>query len=90
VTAALLAGGLAHRPALQASQDAERAAAAAAHAELRGPVDLRRLEPDYFRACAAGADPRRARCVFVSTSQSPPGITRDTEQIPNSEYRAAP
>jgi len=90
VTALLLAGGLVHRPALQAAEGAERAAAAAAHTELRGPVDLRRLEPDYFRACAATAEPQRARCVFVSTAQSPPGVTRDTEQIPNSEYRAAP
>jgi hypothetical protein len=90
VTALLVAGGLAHRPALQAARGAEAAAVAAAHAELRGPVDLRRLEPDYFRACAPAAEPRRWRCVFVSTAQSPPGITRDPEQIPNSDYRALP
>ena len=92
VTALLLAGGLVHRPALQAAEGAERAAAAAAHAELpRAPTSTcARLEPDYFRACAATAEPQRARCVFVSTAQSPPGVTRDTEQIPNSEYRAAP
>ena len=90
ITALLLASGLVHRPAREAAEGAERAAASAAHAELRGPVDLRRLEPDYFRACAATAEPRRARCVFVNTSQSPPGVTRDTEQTPNSEYRVAP
>jgi hypothetical protein len=90
VTALLVAGGLAHRPQLQAARGAEAAAAAAAHAELRAPVDLRRLEPEYFRACAPAAEPRRWRCVFVSTAQSPPGITHDREQIPNTDYRSGP
>jgi hypothetical protein len=38
---------------------------------------------DLYRTCVAGHDPHRAFCVFVNTDQSPPGVTRDPDQRPN-------
>jgi hypothetical protein len=52
-----------------------------------GAVDALRLEPDYYRACVPGDDPRRWLCLFVSTDQRPAGITRDPDQAPNAVYR---
>jgi hypothetical protein len=93
----LVTGGLIHRPSVAAADDAERAVGAAVHdyvltqaREYRaglGTIDAMRLEPDYYRACVPGADPRRWLCLFVSTDQRPPGITRDPDQAPNSVYR---
>lgn len=93
----LVTGGLIHRPAVAAADDDERAVAAAVHdyvlaqeREYRpglGAVDAMRLEPDYYRACVPGDDPRRWLCLFVSTDQRPAGITRDPDQAPNAVYR---
>jgi hypothetical protein len=98
ITALLLAGGLLHRPALAEQSGDEQAVLAATHDYVvaRAPeyraglhaIDAMRLEPDYYRACVPGPDPRRWLCVFVSTEQQPPGITRDTDQAPNASYRA--
>jgi hypothetical protein len=97
IAAALVTGGLIHRPAVAAADDDERAVAAAVHdyvlaqeREYRpglGAVDAIRLEPDYYRACVPGDDPRRWLCLFVSTDQRPAGITRDPDQAPNAVYR---
>ena len=95
LAAALLALGLAHRPALMAEQDDFAAQSQAVRdyvvasgtAEYRGNVDRAdtwRQGPDLFRTCVPGADPRRALCLIVTTDQSPPGVTVDPDQRPNS------
>ncbi len=92
---ALLALGLVHRPALVAEEDDFEAqsqavrdyVAASGTAEYRGNVDRAdtwRQGPDLFRTCVPGADPRRALCLIVTTDQSPPGVTVDPDQRPNS------
>jgi hypothetical protein len=93
----LLVGGLAHRPGAAAEQDRRRAVAKTVHdyvitsaPEYRSGldhIDAIRQEPDHYRACVPGTDPRHSLCLFVRTDQNPPGFTRDTSQVPNSEYR---
>jgi hypothetical protein len=95
ITAALLTAGLAHRPTVVEAERDREAMAAAVHdyvlrsaPEHRGALDAldaRRLEPDYYRACVPAAEPGRAFCLFVNTAQRPPGVTRDTNETPNSE-----
>jgi hypothetical protein len=94
VTVVLLAVGLGHRPAIE---EAERDRAASlvavkryvlvrATAEYRAHValaDTVRLDSDLFRTCVPGARPERALCLFVDTSQSPPGVTLDRSRAPN-------
>jgi hypothetical protein len=97
ISAVLLAGGLAHRSAAQAEQGREQAVAAAMHRFVSerapqyrgslGSIDLIRLDADYYRACIPGDDARHWFCLFVSTDQHPPGVTRDTEEVSNSSYR---
>jgi hypothetical protein len=97
ISAVLLAGGLAHRSAAQAAARQEQEVAAAMHQyvsaqapEYRGSlgaIDLIRLDEDYYRACIPGDDDRHWLCLFVSTDQHPPGVTRDTEEVSNSSYR---
>jgi hypothetical protein len=90
---ALLAGGLAHRPALTANDDLvemvlRESEAFAAH---RAPADYLPLRgadtvqqgPDLFRTCYAGPDPRRDFCIFLRTDE-PALIKRvDPDQRPN-------
>jgi hypothetical protein len=91
---ALLALGLAHRPAVQAAdRDFEaqslavrRFVAHQAPARYRPNVDHAdtwRQGPDLFRTCVPGPDPRRALCLIVTTDQSPPAVTVDPDQRPN-------
>ena len=94
VTLVVLAVGLIHRPAVQ---DAERARAAQfvavqryvltrAPAAYRAHValaDTVRMDTDLFRTCVPGGEPGRALCLFVDTSQSPPGVTLDRSRAPN-------
>ena len=98
IAVGVLAAGLLHRSAVEAEQAREQAVAMAVHdyvirqePQLRGSlgaIDLARIEPDYYRACVPGPDPRHALCLFVSTDQRPPGVTRDTEEVPNgTSYR---
>ena len=90
--------GLAHRSAVEAEHGREQAVAAAMHEyvieqapqyrDSLGAVDTVRIDRDYYRACIPGDDARHWFCLFVSTDQHPPGITRDTEEVSNSEaYR---
>ena len=93
----LLVLGLVHRPAV-ADQDADlRAQAASARrfvlaqapTVFRANVD--RMEtvkqgPDLYRTCVPGSDPVRSFCVFVTTDQHPPGVSRDPDQTPNAVY----
>jgi 4-amino-4-deoxy-L-arabinose transferase-like glycosyltransferase len=98
LTVVLVAAGLAHRSAAHAEVGREQAVAAAMHAyvieqapqhrDSLGAVDIIRIDRDYYRACIPGDDARHWFCLFVTTDQHPPGITRDTEEVSNSEaYR---
>jgi hypothetical protein len=94
---AFLAGGLLHRPALQAARAELGAVVASTHDYVlaREPeyrdglpgIDAMRVDDDLYRSCVPGADPRRWLCLFVSTDQSPPGVTEDPDRAPNAAYR---
>ncbi|MBA2763611.1 MAG: hypothetical protein H0U42_02860 [Thermoleophilaceae bacterium] len=43
-------------------------------------------EDGYFRTCIALDDRTRAFCMFVDTEETPPLITRDSDQRPNAVY----
>lgn len=92
--ALLVAGGIAHRPALKGEEDALRAQALAArdyfatqappqYRRNLGRMDTWKPGPDLYRTCVPGPDPARSLCVIVTTDQSPPGVTRDRSQVPN-------
>jgi 4-amino-4-deoxy-L-arabinose transferase-like glycosyltransferase len=98
ITVVLAGAGLAHRSADQDETGRRQAVAAAMHAyvveqapEYRdslGAVDTIRIDTDYYRACIPGDDDRHWFCLFVTTDQHPPGVTRDTEEVSNEEaYR---
>jgi hypothetical protein len=97
---AFAAGGLLHRPAAAAADAKVEAVRRSLHAyvlntapELRahlGTTDIRRLEPDLYRACVAKRRPGRWLCLFVSTDQNPPGIRRDTEELSNAAQGEPP
>jgi 4-amino-4-deoxy-L-arabinose transferase-like glycosyltransferase len=97
ITVVLVAGGLAHRSAVRAEDGREQAVAAAMHSfvveqapqyrDSLGAIDAIRLDDDYYRACIPGDDARHWFCLFVSTDQHPPGVTRDTEEVSNHSYR---
>jgi hypothetical protein len=93
LTAGLLAGGLLHRP--ERSEGARDRVAQAAAVRLyvrnQAPQYVAQLEradtvelgDRLFRTCVPSGDPSRALCLFVSTAQHPPGITRDPDARPN-------
>ena len=95
--AALVAGGLIHRPAVLDAEDDLRAQAAAVHDYVisQAPeyrpgialVDAIRIEDDLYRSCVPGPDPKRWLCLFVNTEQRPAGVTLDKDRSPNSGYR---
>ncbi len=89
-------GGI-HRPAVRERQGDLLAQAASvrrfvltqAPPAYRGNVD--RMETakqgaDLYRTCVPGSDRARSFCVFVTTDQHPPGVTRDPDQTPNAVY----
>jgi 4-amino-4-deoxy-L-arabinose transferase-like glycosyltransferase len=89
----LVVGGLLHRPAAAAAQADRAAVALSVHdyvlsqePELRDrltALDTVQLEPKLYRACVPKHAGGRWMCLFVSTAQSPPGITRDRDESPN-------
>ncbi|MDX6732292.1 MAG: hypothetical protein QOC54_2240 [Baekduia sp.] len=93
LAALLLAGGIAHRPALRANDDdARRAVSAAARfAGHRAPkaylplhgMDTVQQGRSLFRSCFSGPDPRRDFCVFVRTDEPAPIVRPDPDQRPN-------
>jgi hypothetical protein len=94
---ALLAAGLAHRPdvlgaqrAFQAQSDAmRRYVITQAPAEYRTRIDRAdsvRLDSQLYRTCVPGNDPQLALCLFIDTSQSPPGVRLDSDRAPNWRY----
>lgn len=94
VTVALLAGGLAHRPARQAADRAfaaqERAVRAyvRAHAAPAYRANLDRLDTaqgaeQFFRTCVPGGPGQRPLCLLVETDRSPPLVRVDPSRTPN-------
>ncbi len=99
VTAGLALAGLAHAPALDARRGAAAAQAAAVqryvlasapayHAGL-ARTDTVRLDRDLWRTCIPGRTARRRLCLYVDTSQRPPGVRVDPSPSPNSTLRDA-
>jgi 4-amino-4-deoxy-L-arabinose transferase-like glycosyltransferase len=95
IAALIVLGGFLHRSAVREEEAREQAVAQAMHDYVvsQAPerqaglstIDSIRIEPDYYRACIPSDD--RWFCLFVSTDQQPPGITRDTSQEPNRSWR---
>lgn len=97
ITAALVVGGVLHRPVVSAEHEDANAAVLATHdyvlgrhpghaARLAG-LDVMRVEPDLYRTCVPSGDPRRWLCMFVTTDRQPPGVTLDGDVAPNASYR---
>ncbi|HEX2398000.1 MAG TPA: hypothetical protein VHI73_07660 [Solirubrobacteraceae bacterium] len=97
VTAALVAGGAAHRPAVLEQRRDLRAQDAAVRAYVLrrappvyrghlGRADTRRIDRDLYRTCVPGDDPRRALCVFVDTAKSPPAMRLDPNRETNQSF----
>jgi hypothetical protein len=95
LSAALLAIGLAHRPAMQAqAHDFDVQAAAARTFVLEHAPGRFRANVDHmdtwkqaerlYRTCVRGPNDRRAYCVFVDTDPHPPRVIRDRDESPNS------
>jgi hypothetical protein len=94
---AMVVGGILHRPATRADErdriavlGSVRAFVASQRPELRGHLgatDIMRLEDRLYRACVPQR-PQRWLCLFVSTAQSPPGVTRDHDEHSNAAYRS--
>jgi len=93
VCVALFAGGLAHRSARAAERADRTAVFTAVHEYVMAEepafagglatMDTRRLEPERYRACVYRAGERLPICFFVNTDQTPAGLIRDTERLPN-------
>jgi hypothetical protein len=95
--AGLLIAGLANHGDVAAERDARdrQFAAVVRYVGAQAPeyhaglarADTIRLEPDMYRTCLPGRDPKRWLCLFVDTGQEPAGITRDTDAAPNHVYK---
>ena len=92
----LLAGGILHRPAVQADRDdfAAQSAAVRRYVQTQAPAAYRanldradtwRQGPGLYRTCVPGPDPRKHLCLIVTTSQHPPGVVLDPDQQPNAK-----
>jgi hypothetical protein len=89
----LVAGGIAHRPALRANDSALATAVreATVFAAHRAPArylplhgwDTWQQAPDVFRTCFPGPDPKRDFCVVVRTDEAVPIKRVDADQRPN-------
>lgn len=97
---ALLAAGIAHRPAVQAQRDDFAAQSAQVRRYVLGqaPPEFRvnvdradtwKQGPDLYRTCVPGPDPRKHFCVIVNTDQHPPGVVADRDQQPNARIAGA-
>ncbi len=94
---AILVAGILHRPAVAERQEDQLAQLAAVHDYVvsQAPeyrpglrhVDSLSLEPEMYRTCVPGPDPKRWLCLFVETDQHPAGIRVDSDRSPNSVYR---
>ena len=93
----LVVGGIAHRPAAEAVEQDRAAVLGSVHAyvatqrpALRRRValtDVMQVEDGLYRACVPEHRPHRWLCLFVTTEQAPPGVTRDHDESSNDVYR---
>ena len=90
----LLALGLAHRPSVLDAQRAFRAESDAMrmYVATQAPIAYRRnvsradsvlIDRALYRTCVPGPDPEQALCLYIDTSQSPPGVRLDPDRAPN-------
>jgi hypothetical protein len=96
VCAALLAGGVVHRSAIDAERADRAMVSIAVHdyvvrkePAFRGGLpmmDTIRTEDTRYRACVPGGE-ELPLCFYVNTDQSPPGIVRDTERYSNAQLQ---
>ena len=96
----MLAAGLAHRPAVDASRAEFHAqsmavreyvaARAPAYAHGLDAATTLRLEASLYRTCVPSARPDRALCLFVHTDENPPGVQLDPNRAPNRTYTPTP
>lgn len=93
ITTLLLVGGVIHRGA-RLDQQADRTAVflavhdyvlreEPAFAGGLGTMDTRQLEDERYRACVYRTGDRHPICFFVNTDQSPAGLVRDRDRLPN-------
>jgi hypothetical protein len=97
-TTLILAGfGVAHRDDLQAQHDGFVAQSYAtrvyvahqAAPEYRRNIaqaDSVQLGDDLYRTCVPGTRTRRALCLIIDVSTSPPGVKVDTSSAPNTTF----
>jgi hypothetical protein len=89
--------GIGNRPEADAERRAlsEQAVAVRGYVESQAPASYRReidladtleVEPNLFRTCVPGGDSGRWLCVFVDTTEDPPGVTVDPSREPNSTF----
>jgi hypothetical protein len=94
LTCLMVAGGIAHRPAVARSEGNLRLAVDAArrYAAQYGPPEYQAglddantwiQSPEMFRTCFPGPAPHRQLCVIVRTDESVPIVRRDRDQQPN-------
>jgi hypothetical protein len=98
VSLGLVAGGIAHHPAVSRHRADFRAQAVAvrdyvlhqapALAHRLPEATTLRLDADLYRTCVPGG-PTRRLCLLVNTDQSPPGIRRDPSGEPNESVAGA-
>ena len=97
VCAILLVLGLTHRSAIEENEQdfAVQQASARRFIAHNGPpaaranataTDTIRIDEDMYRTCAPLAQAERAFCVYVDTSQSPPGIKVDRNRASNQVF----
>jgi hypothetical protein len=90
----LLLLGVAHRPAVadarrafQAQSDAMRlyvtTQAPPAYRRNVSRADSVLVDRALYRTCVPGSDPEQALCLYIDTSQSPPGVRLDPDRAPN-------
>lgn len=98
VTLVLVVAGLAHRDDRAAARDAFAAQSDA----VRRYVARREVAPEFrrnvaratavafgdglFRTCVPSDRPRRSLCLFVDTTDAPPGVRLDPNRADNSTY----
>jgi len=89
--------GLSHRPAVAAARKAFQAQSSAVRSYIlsSAPVVYRRnlahadtwkLDTNLYRTCVPGHTAMESLCLFVDTSQAPPGLRRDPNPVSNARY----
>jgi hypothetical protein len=91
----VLAGIVHHSDVMQENRDRVATAAAVStfvHSQEREYLDrldamtILKLETSFYRGCVPDDEPGRALCLFVNTDQTPAGVKRDPETLPNEAY----